>query len=110
MLDLGSSPRFRGAALLSSLAVVWLASSIFSVPYGFRWMGLGCVVSAVSAALWIRIRSRRSIAPVLPEVEAEPMPAVAAKPARVAASTAAHLAWMSRLTASEAAKIRPDLR
>lgn len=96
MKDSVSSRWFSVFALLASLSVVWVACSIF-VPYGFPWMGLGWVGLALSAALWVRMGSTRSIAEVLQDVESEPIPAVAAKPARLPARIWAHVAWLSLL-------------
>src|SRR5713101_1885526 len=98
-----SSRRFSVLALVASLPVVWVCS-IF-IPYVFPWMGLGCL--ALSAVLWVSMRSTRSIAQVLHDVEAEPMPAVAgkrsknhvgaAKSGRLAAPIWAQVAWLSLL-------------
>ena len=61
-------------SLAASMSVVW---AVFS-PYGFPWMGLVWASLALSVALWLRMRSTRSIAHVLADVEAEPVRAVAA--------------------------------
>jgi hypothetical protein len=51
MQGLVSNRRFSVASSAGSLAVVWLACSIFSVPYGFGWRGPGWTALAVSVAL-----------------------------------------------------------
>ena len=90
-------------ALLAGLSAVWMACSIF-IPYGFPWMGLAWVGLAISAALWVSIRSTRltTVAQLLREVEAEPIRAVAglaahpgAKSGRLAARPWVYLACLS---------------
>lgn len=82
MQDLVSTRWMRVVGLVASLAVVW---ALF-IPYGLPWMGLALVSMAFAAAVWQRMRSNRSIAQMLYDVEGEPARAVAASP-RVAAST-----------------------
>ena len=53
MRDLVSSQQLRDASSAASLAVVWLACAIFSVPYGSGWMGPGWMALAVAVALWV---------------------------------------------------------
>jgi hypothetical protein len=99
MKDFVSSRRLSVFALVASLSVVWAACFIF-ITYGFPWMGLGWVGLALLAALWVRVRSTRSIAKVLRDVEDEPTPAVAAKSGRLAAPKWVHVAWLSLLPVS----------
>jgi hypothetical protein len=80
--------------LVALVSVIWLACSIF-ISFGFPWMGLGWAGLALSAALWVRMRSPHSIAQVLCEVDAESQPAVAAKAGRGAGRIWAHVAWLS---------------
>jgi hypothetical protein len=63
MNDFVSSRRFSVLVLVTSLSVVWVACSMF-IAYGLPWMGLGWVGLALSAALWVSIRSTRPIAQV----------------------------------------------
>ena len=97
-MDSVSSRRLSVFPLLGSLSVVWVASSIL-IPYGFPGMGLGWVGLAL-AALWVTVRSTRSIAQVLRDFEAEPTPAVGAKSGRLAAPKWVHVAWLSLLAVS----------
>ena len=53
MQALVSSRQLRDASSAASLAVVWLACTIFSVPYGSGWMGPGWMALFVSVALWV---------------------------------------------------------
>jgi hypothetical protein len=80
--------------LVSLMSVIWLACSIF-IPFGFPWMGFGWAGLALSAALWVRMRSPRSIAQVLRDVEAEPQPDVSARAGRGAGRIWAHVALLS---------------
>jgi hypothetical protein len=74
MEDFVSNRWIRVAGLVASMSIVW---GIF-IRYGFPWMGLVWVSLAFSGALWLRMRSPRSIAQVIDDVEAEPVRAVAA--------------------------------
>jgi hypothetical protein len=80
--------------LVALMSVIWLACSIF-IPFGFPWMGFGWAGLALLAALWVRMRSPRSIAQVLRDVEAEPQPDVSARAVRGAGRIWAHVAWLS---------------
>jgi hypothetical protein len=53
MRDRVSSRQIRDASSAAALAVIWLACTIFSVPYGSGWMGPGWMALAVSVALWV---------------------------------------------------------
>ena len=96
MKDFVSSRRLGIFALVASLLVVLVACSIF-ISNGFASMGLGWVGLALLAALWVSMRSTRSIAQLLGDVEAEPTLAVAAKSGRLTASKWVHVAWLSLL-------------
>src|SRR6267378_629582 len=102
MKDSVSSRRLRVFALVvplvAALSVVWVACSIL-IPNGFPWMGLGWGALALLGALLVRVRhnSPPSIAEVLPDVEREPMPAVAAKSGRLPAPIWGHVACLSLL-------------
>jgi hypothetical protein len=73
MKDFVSNRWRRVVALAAPMSVVWL---VF-ILYGFPWTGLVWVSLAFSAALWSGMGSTRSIAQVIDDIEAEPVPAVA---------------------------------
>jgi len=99
MKDFVSTRRFGFFALVTSMPVVWLACSIL-VPSGYPWMGLAWVGLALSAALWLDIRSTPSMAQVLHHAEAAPIPAVASKSGRPLTRPWVHVAWLSLLSVS----------
>ncbi len=71
------STRWIGvAALVASMSVAW---AIF-IPYRFPWMGLVLVTVAVSGALWVRLRSPRSVSEMIDDIEAEPVAVTARAP------------------------------
>ncbi len=77
MKDLVSTRWIGVVRLAAPMSVVWL---VF-ILHGFPWTGLAWVVSvAFSAALWAGMRSTRSIAQVIDEIEAEPVQAVPVAP------------------------------
>jgi hypothetical protein len=78
MQDYVSTLWVRMVGLVASLSLV---GALF-IPSGFPWMGLGWLSLALSVALWLRMRSPRSMAQVIDDIEAEPL-IVAAHAVRV---------------------------
>ena len=72
-----SNRRARVVTLAVSMSVVWL---VFTLN-GFPWTGLVGVSLALAllAAFWVASDSTRSIANVIDDVEAEPVPAIATR-------------------------------
>lgn len=89
-----SSRRLGFVALITSIPIVWLACSML-VPSGDPWMGITWTGLALSAAVWLEMRSIPSLAHVLDFVGAAPIPAVAVR---------------SRPIRSEAASIPREVR
>jgi hypothetical protein len=65
--------------LVASMTILW---AIF-IPHGSPWMGLVLVSLAVFGALWVRMRSPRSVSQVIDDIEAEPVPVAARVPKAV---------------------------
>jgi len=78
--DFVSTRWIRMVGLVASLSVV---GAIF-IPYGYPWIGLGWMSLALSVALWLRMRSPRSMAQVIDDIDGEPVTVTA--PARVTAT------------------------
>ncbi len=72
-----SNRRARVVTLAVSMSVVWL----LFILNGFPWTGLLGVSLALAllAAFWVAADSTRSIANVIDDVEAEPVPAIATR-------------------------------
>ena len=79
MQDFVSTRWIRVAGLVASMSLLWASS----IPSGLGWMTVGLSL-AFFGALWLRVRSPRSIAQLIDDVDAEPVRAVAT-PVRVAA-------------------------
>ncbi len=66
-------------AWVAAMTVVWSIFVPFGLPKGLVWISvLG--LTALSAALWMRLGSTRSTAQLIEDVEAEPLLAGAAPP------------------------------
>lgn len=76
MQDLVSTRWIRMVGLVASMTILW---AIF-MPYQFPWIGGVLVSLAVGGALWLRMRSPRSVSDVIGDIEAEPVPVAARAP------------------------------
>jgi len=94
MKDVVWGSRFTAFALVGSFALV-AAYSLMLLPYGVPWLALGGVGVALLAALWVGHSSPRSIALVLEDIEAEPVPALAPKPRHAGPPIWGHIVWLS---------------
>jgi hypothetical protein len=79
MKDFMSTRWIRVVGLVAWISIVWAMFGIHDFP----WTGLVWASLALSTALWVRMRSNRSISQVIDDIEAEPVRAVA-MPGRVA--------------------------
>ena len=73
MQDFVSTGWIRVAGLIASLSLIW---AVFGLSR-FSWMGPTWVALACLGALWLGLRSPRSIGQVIDDAEAEPVRAVA---------------------------------
>jgi hypothetical protein len=73
MMDLVSSQRIRVVVALLSLVSV---ATIVWNAFGFPWSGLFGTSLALTAALWMRARSGRSMTQAIGEVDAQPVAAI----------------------------------
>jgi len=77
MKDFVSSRRLRVFSFVATLSLVGIACSIL-LPHGLPWMGLGWAALALGVGSWLLSRrSDRSIAQILREEDAQPVPAMA---------------------------------
>jgi hypothetical protein len=85
MRDFVSSHRVSVFVAIAALSVAWVVCSIL-LPQWVPWMGLGWVGLGLCAALWrLGAPSDRSIAQVLRDEDAQPLPVSPSRPPRLPA-------------------------
>ncbi len=108
MKDFVSSHRISVFSVVAAVSVVWVICSIL-VPHWLPWMGLWWVGLALSAALWrMGTSSDRSIAQILRDADAQPVPAKATRSGRLPAPTILALVAASILLPALALGATPD--